>query len=109
APVARQFRCDVIRKALHVRPVPLLERKTCRREEALREAHHVQKRRMPIARQHARERRSGPLHALWQAIEVALVMVAEIPAVTAEQLVAAHTRENDGYLPARELRYQVGG
>src|SRR6185437_9222184 len=95
--------------ALHVRAVPLLERKACRCKEALRKAHRVQQRRMPIARQHAREHRSGPAHALWQAIEVAMVMVAEIPAVTAEQLVAAHTQENDGYLPARKLRYQVRG
>ena len=63
---------------------------------------------MPVARQPLAQCRSRPAYRRRQALEVPLVMVAEVAPVAAEQFVAADARQDHRHVAPRELRYQVG-
>ena len=77
-------------------------------EEILREARVIEPGRVPIARQHVGQPRGATFCRLRQPVDVAHVVLAEVAAITTEELVAADPRENDLHVAARELSHQEG-
>src|SRR5215831_6099051 len=93
---------------LYVGSVPLFERQPCAREKPLGQAHRVEQARMTVAGQLVAQCLGCLAKRAGQAIELRLVMIAEIASVTSEELVSADPGKDDLDVAARKLGHEIG-
>ena len=93
----------VARKDLQIGAVALFRRQVGGREEAFRVARQIEQRRVAIGRQALPDAHREAARPAGQRREPAMVVVAEIAAVAAEDLVAADAGQDDRDVAPREL------